>query len=268
MGGSHSVSVAEASPHAEARSGSPSAAHHGVPMDAQLMEVLLQTLTRAPAAWRAAEFLGCDQSSAALLGVLQPDEAAMRAEQPRPFALSDELEAELQDALHVAASRGAAAKLASMLVCTGSLGRAVADTFAPVEERAARVAQARAVHDMVYALRESGDLSQETKETVVEGLAAWCRAENASTALDGFYDDAESAAGKWRAYAAEFTREATMPRRIRHVRRGQLARRLAVTLLASLAGGAQPPGGAVDPEAEERAAWCATLCHLVQGAPA
>ena len=149
MGGFYSVSVA--SPRAEG-----SAAHHGVTLDAQLMEVLLQTLTRAPAAWRAAEFVGCHEPSAALRSVLQPDDAAMRAEQLRPFALSDELEAELQGALHVAASRGAAAKLAAMLACTGSLGRAVADTFAPAEERAARVAQA--LHDMVHALRESGDL--------------------------------------------------------------------------------------------------------------
>ena len=237
-------------------------------LNAKVLEVILATLNKAPAAWHAEEVVACHEPSAALRAMLESDAAAMLAQPPPPFTLPEGQEAELVNALHGVAARGATAKLASMLATTNRECRAVIDAFASADERAARVAQAQATHDMVRALRESGDLPDESKATIVSGLASWCRAEKAATALDGRYGDEASPAAKWRAFGTEFAREATRPRRIRYARRARRARHMALQLARMLAAMPQHPVNDEQEEAEERQAWCTKLCELVRDAPA
>ena len=231
-------------------------------LNAEVLEVLLPTLANAPAAWQAEAVVGCDQPSGELRDLL----ATMTTPLLSPFAISAQLEAELVAALRGAAARGATAKLASKLACANRASRDVVDALASAAERAARIAQARAVHDMVRALREC-DLPEAVKETVVKGLAAWARCCEASTALDGRYNDDASPTAKWRAFARAFAIEATDPRCMdRTGWLAQQARRVAVMLMYRLSG--QPTPSQSELEAQEKANWCNKMCKLVRGAPA
>ena len=231
-------------------------------MDAELLGVL-PALESAPDGWRAEVFAVRRKPPP-----LPPDgdDASMV---PMPRELADVLSPDVLAALEGAARRPAVAALASLLACANRDCRTAVDAFACAEQRAAIAAQAQATHDMAHALLilRRGQGKGRCKAPA-ELLAAWCRAENASAALDGYYDDAESPADKWRAFALEFahTCAETMPQRIRHAR-DTLLHRNWLALGAVFGGHPVPP---LSEEMEELAVsetmeW---LVELLQGAPA
>lgn len=136
-----------------------------------------------------------------------------------------QLDAELEAALYDAARRAAVAKLASLFACMNRACRAAADAFASAEERAARAAQAQAMHDIAHALQGfvTSPMTRLYCFRIAPPLVVWCRVEDAATALDDLYDygDEEedaSPADKWREFAREFACAAEMPRRILRAR--------------------------------------------------
>lgn len=97
---------------------------------------------------------------------------------------------------------------AARLARVNRASRATTHHFVSAETRAARVAQAQAVHDMARALREVSRLTDEDAEAAAQGLIAWCRGDAA--ALGGRYAEA---ADKWRALARDFADTALVPLR-------------------------------------------------------
>ncbi len=189
-------------------------------MNAELLGLLLHFLSNAPGADDALVVEVREAPDTVFVG----DEALEGLDPVAPlptFGNAYQLTAELEEALYDAARRAAVAQLASRLACMNRACRAAADAFASAEERAARAAQAQAMHDIAHALQcfVSSAWTRVVSFSVAPPLVVWCRVEDAATALDDLYDDDEdeenaSPADKWREFAWEFAHAAEMPRRI------------------------------------------------------
>ena len=237
-------------------------------MNAEFLDkMLLPFLVNAPDGCEALAFTARDPSQ---YTTFFTGDEALEGVDPVPPVEDMPVDALLVAGLQRVARRAALAEVASLLACADRACRAAVDAFASAEERAARAAQAHAMHRMAHELQRCQDAA--TRTSVAELLAAWCRAENAATALDGFYDDETSPADKWRAFAREFSRAAMMPQRIWGAR-AKVAERMAQEMIAMLAGQPPPPplpdGNLLEPLADEDPEdWPAQLVDLVQGAPA
>ena len=177
-------------------------ADHSAAAVPSLADVLPLVLARAECSWSADTYTGRaplpgDDEGAASQGGEQADVPAH--------------ELALRAALCKAAARGAPARMAGALACLNRGCRDAANAFAAPAARAARDAQARAVHDIMRALRECCDI--DLKPRAARGLVPWCLAD-ATSALAPHYPNAPDAAAAWRAFGEEVTDAATAPRRI------------------------------------------------------
>lgn len=249
----------------------------GAPKLSKVLGIVLPRLESAQCLWPADAFLGhtsAEQSSAAALADQHDEEEETLELAELPQDASEELDA----ALRVTAARGAAAKLVSLLACTSRAALAAADAFAGAEVRAARGAHASAMHSCALALREACVrcyLTHTEAAAALRGLAAWCRVKDATSALDGRFGGATSAAEKWRAFARDFADAAAMPRRIevarRTLERYALHAQLSALSAAFGSSGEPPPDDEEALEAlvrDNRNTWRARLMDLTQGAPA
>jgi hypothetical protein len=165
-------------------------------MNAEFLDkMLLPFLVNAPDGCEALAFSARNPSQ---YTTFAGDEALEGVDPVPPVEETRELDAALVAGLQRVARRAAVAKVASLLACVDSACRAVVDAFASAEERAARAAQAHAMHRMAHELQRCLDAA--ARSSAADLLAAWCRVENAATALDGFYDDAASPAVRLRSW--------------------------------------------------------------------
>ena len=234
---------------------------------ADVLRYVLAAVERAPAAIRPPAFVGRDPVSDARRRELNLPGAQLGADSPRPLL---ELPATLDAALSVAAGRGLAALLASAVARTGrACNLAAKEAAGNAAARAARMAHAQAMHDVVRALRESKNYDHDLAQ-VAEGLAAWCLVADAATALGECNDRGPSPSRKWDLFAREFAYVAETPTRILLARR-YCAMAMTVHLAAVLTGRSivEPPefeGMAELADADERE-WHDHLVELTQGAP-
>jgi hypothetical protein len=236
-------------------------------MNAEFLDkMLLPFLVNAPDGCEALAFTAREPS---FYTTFTGDEALEGVDPVSSVEEMRELDAVLVVGLQRVARRAAVAKVASLMACVDSACRAVADAFASAEERAARAAQAHAMHRMAHELQRCLDAA--TRSSAADLLAAWCRVENAATALDGFYDDAASPADKWRAFAREFARAAETPQRIWGAR-AKVAEHMAQQMVFMLAGHPAPPplpnANLLEPLADDDPdEWSAELVALLRDAP-
>jgi hypothetical protein len=175
------------------------------PKLADVLPLVLEHVRRLPPAWFAGSFVGVDPLRGPPASSFSRMLEVWELIDERLVLPSAEVSAALDAGLRTVAARGDFARFAMSVARTCRACRAAVNALAPA--RAARVAQAQALHDTARALRETSFVTATEANNIALGLAALCAAET------------ENTAEQWQDFSSDFTQAALVPMGILLARR-------------------------------------------------